>query len=134
MNSRDDTDFAQAYERALAEVALPAFAAAGEYARAHGLLCHVGLHRGADGLSELGLHARRPGEGLDCHCLIRAEPQGASLVHENHYGGRSEPERIVGPLASLNRMVLDTRLQAFFQTGFGLSPDYLARRHGGGFW
>ena len=105
-----------------------------EYARAHGLLCHVGLHRGAGGLSELGLHARLPGEGLDCRCLISAEPQSASLVHENHYGGRSEPERIVGPLASLNRMVLDTRLQAFFQTGFGLSPDYLARRHGGGFW
>ena len=72
MNSRDDTDFAQAYEQALTEVALPAFAAAGEYARAHGLLCHVGLHRGAGGLSELGLHARRPGEGLDCRCLISA--------------------------------------------------------------
>lgn len=127
-------EFVHDYEDALKQVALPSFAEAGEYARSHGLICNVELHDGPGGLSRLVLHARRPGEGLECHCLISADPASASLVHENQYAGRGTPERIHGPLASLNQMVLDTRLQAFFQASFGLRLDYISRRHPGGFW
>lgn len=131
--SQADDRFAEQYQSALLEVALPAFARAGEFAREHGLECTVELLEGHRPLPELCLRARGSCHTAECICRISADPHSRRLCHENRCGGRGV-QRVIGSLASVNQRMLDTRLTEFFQNGFSLRLDYAARRHAGGFW
>ncbi|MCP8466248.1 hypothetical protein NK553_20035 [Pseudomonas sp. ZM23] len=125
--------FNEDYRSALVEVALPAFARAGEFAREHGLECSVELVEGHRELPELCLRARGSCHAPECVCRISADPRTHRLCHENRCAGHGA-QRLIGSLASLNEMVLDTRLMEFFQSAFALRLDYAASRHAGGFW
>lgn len=132
MNETHDR-FAEDYQSALLEVALPAFARAGEFAREHGLECSVELLEGHRPLPELCLRARGSCHTAECTCRISADPRTQRLCHESRCGGK-DTQRIIGSLASVNPRVLDTRLTEFFQSAFALRLDYAARRQAGGFW
>ncbi|MNM80985.1 hypothetical protein D3C81_929700 [compost metagenome] len=134
MNSDAHTDFANAYESALREVALPAFASACDFARQHGLECSVELLEGEMQLSELRLTVQGSCHQPECYCRITADPRTANLTYESQCGHHADAQRLAAPLASLNQMVLDTRLVQFFQEACGLRLDYAAERHSGGFW
>ncbi|OBY89808.1 hypothetical protein A6723_013130 [Pseudomonas sp. AU11447] len=133
--SIDPKRFANEYQNALVEVALPAFARAGEFARDHGLECSVELREGRRDLPELVLSVRDACQAADCVCRISADPSTQRLCHENRCGETdADVQRVVGSIASLNERVLDTRLLEFFQEAFALHLDYASRRHAGGFW
>jgi hypothetical protein len=133
--SDDPESFSSAYQSALVEVALPAFARASEFARQHGLECSVELLDGRRDLPELSLKARNSGHDAECICRISADPQTQRLCHENRCGEtEADVQQVIGSLASLNEMVLDTRLLEFFQSSFALHLDYATSRHAGGFW
>ncbi|MFR0690480.1 hypothetical protein ACLUTX_13850 [Enterobacterales bacterium AE_CKDN230030158-1A_HGKHYDSX7] len=133
--SADPESFANAYQSALVEVALPAFARAGEFAREHGLECSVELLDGRRDLPELSLKVRHSCQETECVCRISADPQTQRLCHENRCGEtEADVKQVIGSLASLNELVLDTRLLEFFQSSFALHLDYAASRHAGGFW
>ncbi|MCP1623925.1 hypothetical protein [Pseudomonas nitroreducens] len=133
--SDDPESFANAYQSALVEVALPAFARASEFAREHGLECSVELLDGRRDLPELSLKVRNSCYDAECICRISADPQTQRLCHENRCGEtEADVQQVIGSLASLNELVLDTRLLEFFQSSFALHLDYASSRHAGGFW
>lgn len=133
--SVDPESFANEYQSALVEVALPAFARAGEFARDHGLECSVELLDGQRELPELLLKVRTTCQAPECVCRISADPSTQRLCHENRCGETdADVQQVIGSIASLNEMVLDTRLLEFFQSSFALHLDYASSRHAGGFW
>lgn len=133
--SDDPESFANAYQSALVEVALPAFARASEFARRHGLECSVELLDGRRDLPELRLKVRNSCRAAECICRISADAQSQRLCHENRCGEtEADVQQVIGSLASLNEMVLDTRLLEFFQSSFALHLDYASSRHAGHFW
>ncbi|WP_236200310.1 hypothetical protein [Pseudomonas pseudonitroreducens] len=133
--SADPESFANAYQSALVEVALPVFARASEFARKHGLECSVELLDGRRDLPQLSLKVRHSCHDAECICRISADPQTQRLCHENRCGEtEADVQQVIGSLASLNEMVLDTRLLEFFQSSFALHLDYASSRHAGGFW
>ena len=135
MSDDPQKSFANAYQSALVEVALPAFARASEFAREHGLECTVELLEGRRELPELSLKVRGSCHDPECVCRISADPQTQRLCHENRCGEtEADVQQVIGSLASLNEMVLDTRLLEFFQSSFALHLDYASSRHAGGFW
>jgi len=133
--SVDPESFANEYQSALVEVALPAFARASEFAREHGLECSVELLEGRRDLPELSLKVRNSCHDAECICRISADSQTQRLCHENRCGeSEADVQQVIGSLASLNEMVLDTRLLEFFQSSFALHLDYASSRHARGFW
>ncbi|MGC4012782.1 MAG: hypothetical protein QM805_29765 [Pseudomonas sp.] len=132
--SADPESFADAYQSALVEVALPVFARAGEFARQHGLECSIELLDGRRDLPELSLKVRNCRDA-ECICRISADRQTQRLCHENRCGETdADVKQVIGSLASLNTLVLDTRLLEFFQTSFALHLDYASSRHVRSYW
>lgn len=133
--SADPESFANAYQNALVAVALPAFARASEFARQHGLECSVELLDGRRDLPELSLKVRNSCRDAECICRISADPQTQRLCHENRCGETdADVKQVIGSIASLNELVLDTRLLEFFQSAFALHLDYASSRHASNFW
>lgn len=133
--SADPESFADAYQCALVEVALPVFARASEFARRHGLECSVELLDGRRDLPELSLRVRNSCRDTERICRISADRQTQRLCHENRCGETdADVKQVIGSLASLNALVLDTRLLEFFQASFALHLDYASSRHAGSYW
>ncbi|MCY1277344.1 hypothetical protein D9M68_164130 [compost metagenome] len=133
---RDDLDdpFFFAFETHVLQKALPAFEEACRFARDRGLSCTVELLTNDDGNPELCLLARQRDDLPHSSYRIIADPATQGIVHEEYSAISQRTRRVAARLASINTMVLDTQLAAFFKHAFDLRLDYAGERHGGGFW
>lgn len=116
--------------------AMPLFEEARQYAQNMGLQVRLELH-GAEkphpGLCLLVAYPEGHGEGFNS-CCITADPAHEKVLHEDFYLDSNQRRVQRAKLASINQMVLHTRIATFFQSAFGLQPDYIAKRHPVGFW
>jgi hypothetical protein len=126
--------FLDAFMTALQECALPLFEEAKTYAKQAGLEVRLELHGAEKASPGLCLLVAYPDETSFNSCCITAEPEQQKVLHEDFYTESNQRRVQRGKLASINQMVLHSRLAAFFQTAFGLQPDYIAKQHPAGFW
>lgn len=136
--SQDPTpsNFLDDFMTLLKDCAMPLFEEARHYAQEAGLSVRLELH-GAEkpnpGLCLLVAHPDGHGEGFNS-CCITADPAQEKVLHEDFYLDSNQRRVQRGKLASINQMVLHTRIATFFQSAFGLQPDYIAKQHPAGFW
>lgn len=128
--------FLEEFMSLLHNCAMPLFEEARQYAHSTGLLVRLELHgaeKPSPGLCLLVAYPEGHGEGFNS-CCITADPAHEKVLHEDFYldSGQRRVQR--GMLASINQMVLHTRIATFFQSAFGLQPDYIAKQHPAGFW
>ena len=129
--------FLDEFMNAIQACALPLFEEARSYAQTTGLQVRLELHGAQKANPGLCLLVSYPDENPEHRfnsCCITANPGELKVLHEDFYTGSNQRRVQKGQLASINEMVLHTRLAAFFQTAFGLQPDYIAKRHPPGFW
>ncbi|MEK1941968.1 MAG: hypothetical protein AAAB16_16490 [Pseudomonas sp.] len=133
----DTQAFLDAFMTLMQECAIPLFEEAKTYAQGAGLNVRLELHGAEKANPGLCLLVAYP-DGLPDHgfnsCCITAEPSQQKILHEDFYSDSNQRRVQRGKLASINQMVLHTRLATFFQTAFGLQPDYIAKQHPAGFW
>lgn len=133
----DTQAFLDAFMTLIHDCAAPLFEEARVYAKNAGLDVKVELH-GAEkanpGLCLLVAYPQGQGDQLFNSCCITAEPAQQKVLHEDFYTDSKQRRVQSGKLASINQMVLHTRLATFFQNAFGLQPDYIAKQHPAGFW
>ncbi|WP_457436547.1 hypothetical protein [Pseudomonas sp. TE3786] len=133
----DTPAFLDAFMTLLHECAMPLFEEARTYAQSAGLEVRVELHGAEKASPGLCLLVAYPDGQLEHSfnsCCITAEPEQQKVLHEDFYSDSKQRRVQRGTLTSINQMVLHTRLAGFFQTAFGLQPDYIAKQHATGFW
>ena len=133
----DSQTFLDAFMTLMHECAVPLFEEAKTYAQGAGLDVRLELHgpeKASPGLCLLVAYPDAHGEQGFNSCCITAEPDQQRVLHEDFYAESNQRRVQRGKLASINQMVLHTRLATFFQTAFGLQPDYIAKQHPAGFW
>lgn len=130
----DTQVFLDAFMTALHECAVPLFEEARQYAQQAGLEVRLELHGAEKANPGLCLLVAYPQENSFNSCCVTAEPDQQKVLHEDFYTDSNQRRVQHGKLASINQMVLHSRLAAFFQTAFGLQPDYIAKQHPAGFW
>jgi hypothetical protein len=133
----DTQAFIDAFMTLMEECAKPLFEEARVYAKNAGLEVKVELHgaeKASPGLCLLVAYPNGLGDQPFNSCCITAEPAQQKVLHEDFYSDSNQRRVQRGKLASINQMVLHTRLATFFQTAFGLQPDYIAKEHPAGFW
>lgn len=130
----DSQVFLDAFMTALHECALPLFEEAKTYAQQAGLEVRLELHGAEKASPGLCLLVAYPEEQSFNSCCVAADPDHCKVLHEDFYSDSNQRRVQNGKLASINQMVLHSRLAAFFQTAFGLQPDYIGKQHPAGFW
>jgi hypothetical protein len=130
----DTQAFLEAFMTALQECAMPLFEEAKTYAKQAGLEVRLDIHGAEKANPGLCLLVAYPDEHSFNSCCVTADPEQQKVLHEDFYTDSNQRRVQRGQVASINQMVLHSRLAAFFQTAFGLQPDYIAKQHPAGFW
>lgn len=111
----DDQEFQDAFRVAIELIAQPLFAAAAEKADTQGVVCSLENACDEPGYPSLCLRINPLDPSRHSSYTLRADAAQRTVIHQQAFNDGQEIKTLDASIESINRTVIETELEAFFE-------------------